>query len=250
MRAAMIKHATLSSLVLAVGFTSPQFAKAEPPREGVSSLLAWGNHLLAEGEPEIAEVGFSAAVERAPTWPLPFMEQAELAIARREGVEEARAHLARLEPANQGIPRLHRLIGELAELSGDDQAAARSLAKALDLRPDQPQTRARLAAVLSRLSQHDRAAAEYARVMEDLPGDHGLRSRYADSLESAGRYKEARQQLDLLVQRQPGKEAPLRQLARFLERRGDRRGAAAVNAKADAAAGKQRNMRPLPPSRI
>jgi len=245
----MIKHSTIPSLLLASLLIAP-VANAEPAREGVSSLLDWGRYLRGDGDPDVAEVGFDAAIERAPTWPLPYLEQAELAIARREGVQEARAALLRLEPANAQMPRLHRLLAELAELSSDDEAAARSFEKALDLLPDQPTVRARYAAVLARLSRHDRAAAEYARVMEDLPGDHAMRSRYADALEGAGRYKEARQQLDLVVQRQPGKEAPLRQLARFLERRGDRKGAAAINAKADGVSGKQRNLRPLPPSKI
>lgn len=249
MREAMTKHATVPSLFLAVLLSAPA-AHAEPARDGVPSLLDWGRYLRGDGEPDVAEVGFEAAIERAPTWPLPFLERAELAVARRESVAEARADLQRLEPANARMPRLHRLLGELAELSGDDEAAARSLGTALALLPDQPQVRARYAAVLARLSRHDQAATEYARVMEDLPGDHGLRGRYADSLEGAGRYAEARRQHDLLVKQQPGKEAPLRQLARFLERRGDRKGAAAVNAKADGVSGKQRNLRPLPPSKF
>ncbi|HWV39546.1 MAG TPA: tetratricopeptide repeat protein [Vulgatibacter sp.] len=247
----MIKHSIVPVLLLVL--VTPAAAAAAAPataaREGVPSLLDWGRYLRSEDEPDVAEVGFDAAIERSPTWPLPYLERAELAIARREGVAEARADLERLAAANARNPRLHRLIGELAELSGDDDAAARSLSRSLDLLPERPQVRARYAAVLARLSRHDQAAAEYARVVEELPDDHGLRSRYADALEGAGRYKEARKQLDLLVKRQPGKEAPLRQLARFLERRGDRRGAAAMNAKADAAAGKQRNLRPLPPSR-
>ncbi len=236
--------------IISLCFTSSLFlaAPAGAVTEGVPSLLAWGMSLQDEGKPEVAEVGFDAAIGRAPTWSLPFIERGELAIARREGVAEARADLARFEARNSQNPRLHRVMGELAEISGDDAVAERYFGKAVELRPD-PNVRARRAAALVRIERFADAATEYALVLEELPDDHAVRSRYADALESAGRHKEARGQIDLLIRRQPGKEAPLRQLARFLERRGDRKGAANANARADKLGGSERNLRPLPPSR-
>ncbi|AKU91726.1 hypothetical protein [Vulgatibacter incomptus] len=228
-------------------FLIPASAAAED-----GAAVDWGKYLPAAGEARAApNVGFDEAIHRAPTWPLPYMEKAERAIARREGIDEARADLLRLEPANREIPRLHRLLGELAELAGDDRASEAHLKRCLELLPEQTLVRERRAAILSRLSRHGEAADEYGIALTQTPFDDALRSRYADALESAGRYEEARAQLDWLVQRQPGKEAPLRRLARFFDRRGDRRAAAEVTARADKlrSSGDKRQLRPLQPSK-
>lgn len=223
---------------------------AHGAKEGVSSLVEWGRYQRDEGRDQIAEIGFGAAIERSPTWVLPYVEKAELAIARNEGYAEVRSEILALGPDRVENPRLHRVLGQLAVLEGNDAAAERAFSRSLDLRPEQVQARAERAAVLGRLGRHAEAATEYGRAVEASPNDNALRSRYADALEAAQRHKEARAQLELLIKRQPDKEAPLRQLARFLERRGDRKGAAAAAAKADRLRpGGDRVMRPLPASK-
>jgi len=242
----MVSYKTIAATLVLSMLPFSAFASSE----GVPSLLNWGQSLREAGKPEIAEVGFDAAIDRSPTWVLPYLARAELAIERNEGIREARAEVSALEARRSQNPRLHRILGQLAALDGDDAAAVAAFQRSLDLRPEQPATRAERAAALGRLGRHDEAVSEYARAVQELPNDNALRSRYADSLEAAGRFKEARKELDLLVKRQPDREAPLRQLARFLERRGDRKGAAAAAAKADRLRpGGDRNLRPLPASK-
>lgn len=240
MIAASLLFATLS-------LSSP----ASASKEGIVSLVKWGRTVRDDGgQPEVAEVGFDAAIDRAPTWVLPYLERAEVAIGRNEGYSEVRAEILALGPERYQNPRLHRILGQLASLEGDEQVALASLRRSLELRQEQPQARAELAGVLSKLGRHGEAADEYKRALTELPHDDAIRSRYADTLEAAQRHGEARKQLEILVDRQPGKEAPLRRLARFLERRGDRRGAAAISAKADAIQpGGDRKLRPLPPAK-
>ncbi len=208
-----------------------------------------GRARLAEGDQAGARAAFLRAVDASPTWILPWIELGELAVARREGVREAREGLLALD-APVGNPRFFRVLGDLAELDGDDAAAVAAWRTSLEADGRQDELRLRRAAALERLGRPAEAAEEYARILASQPADRVVLARHAHALEAAGDFEAARAALEALVRLQPGKEIPLRRLARFLERRGAHEEARRVHAEADRAANKgpPRKMRPLPPS--
>lgn len=223
-------------------------ARAEDPRVS----FARGKALLAEGEENAARSAFLRAAEAAPTWLLPQLELGELAVRRREGVAEARAALAALADGGVTNPRYHRVLGDLAELEGDDAAAVTAWRASLERLPEQVEVRLRMAAALERRGRHAEAAEAYAVALARNPSDLVVRARYASALEASGAWEEAREQLGILVRLQPGKEIPLRRLARFHERRGELDEARRLHQEADRAGRRgepPRKMRPLPPSR-
>jgi tetratricopeptide (TPR) repeat protein len=225
---------------------SPAWAGVDTAR----SAFAAGRAALEAGEQARALEAFQAAADHAPTWLLPALEIGELAAQRREGMEEARARLAALEPAGASNPRFHRVVGDLLELLGQERQAVDAWGRSLELLPDEEVLRKK-AGALERLGRHLEAVEAYGRLVALHPHDFVYRARLAHALEQAGKHEEAQAQLRILVDRQPGKEAPLRRLARFYERRGQQQEAARWHREADRAGGRQveRRMRPLPASR-
>lgn len=220
--------------------------------EAAAARYRAGQAALEQGDQAEAAAAFEQAAEAAPTWLLPRLELASLAVARREGMAAAREALLRVAGEDSDVSRVHRVIGELHALEGDDARAVAAWQKALQLRPWDDELRSRRASALHRLGKADEAADEWMRVVRAMPGELHLRARLAMALEDAGRFDEAQAQLEDLVRRQPGKEAPVRRLARFFERRGEREAALAAHGKADKLREKprpSRKLRPLLPSR-
>lgn len=209
-----------------------------------------GKELLEAGDQAGAREAFLRAVEEAPTWHLPWLELGELAIERREGVAEVRTALLEVAVPG-GNPRYHRILGDLAELDGDDAAAVDAWEASLARHGSQDDVRLRRAAALERLGRAEEAVEAYAILVARNPADLVVRARHAHALEAAGEYEAAREALETLVRFQPGQEIPLRRLARFLERRGEVEAARRAHAEADRLGqrGPPRKMRPLPPSR-
>lgn len=234
---------SLISILPASGHAAP------PGREA----YARGMSALEAGDHAAARAAFEAAWEQSRGWLLPRLELAELAVQRRERAAEERAALLAAAGPDSDVPRVHRLLAELAELEGDDAAAADSWSEAIERMPWSIDLRLRRAAVLYRLGRHAEAAEDWAHAVRARPDEPTLRWLLADALESAGRHDEARAQLEHAVRLEPGREAPLRRLARFLERRGEAIEARAIHAKADEVARRpppqRRALRPLPPSR-
>ncbi len=205
------------------------------------------------GDAAAARAAFEEAAQESQGWLLPRLELAELAVQRRENVAEERQALVAAAGPNSDVPRVHRLLAELAELQGDDQAAAASWSKAIELLPYNIDLRERRAAVLFRLGRHADAAQDWERAVRARPDESHLRMLFADALEGAGRHDEAREQHEASIRLQPGREAPVRRYARFLERIGDTRAAKLQHAQADRLRDKptrpQRSLRPLLPSK-
>lgn len=228
---------------------APAAARANPARD------AWarGRAAVEAGDDGAARAAFEEAARAVPSWLQPRLELAELAVKRRERIAEERAALASVAGPDSQVPRAHRLLGQLAELAGDDEACAASLGRAIELGLDDADVRAARASALDRLGRFAEAVDEWQIAVRQRPDELHLRARLADGLESAGKLDEARKQLDELIRRQPGKETPVRRLARFLERRGDARAALAMHARADKLRATplrpQRNLRPLLPSK-
>lgn len=225
----------------------PAHGGVEEAREAHARGLA----ALEAGDEAGARRAFLQATEEAPTWILPALDLGDLAAKRKDGVGEARALLLRVGPYGKGNPRLHRLLGDLGEIEGNDAAAAAAWEESLRLLGDQERVRAARAAALERLGRHGEAAEEYGRLVADHPHDLVYRARFAHALEQAGAFAEARAQLRILVERQQGQEAPLRRLARFHERRGEVEEARRLHAQADRAGNRppERKLRPLLPSK-
>lgn len=224
--------------------------------EGASprDLYEKGRAALASGDDPTAIDAFRLAADAVPGWVHPRLELAELAVKRREGVTDARRALGVFAPSNPDLLRLHRLLGELAELDGDDEATAASFTRAIELAPfANGSFYEKRAIARARLGQHEEAVGDFREALRRLPDELHLRARLADSLEAAGRKDEARKELEALVRLQPDRESPVRRLARFLERTGDASGARAMHAKADRLRSSPprptRDLRPLLPSR-
>jgi len=236
--------------LLAAATLLPAISHAEAPGR---DAFARGKAALEQGDDAAARAAFEEAVAASRGWLLPRLELAELAVRRRERVAEERAALLEAAGPDSDVPRVHRLLAELAELAGDDEAAARSWSEAIERMPRDVEMRQRRAAVLFRLGRHAEAAEDWDRVVRARPDEPHLRLLLADALESAGRADEARAHLETAIRLQPGKETPVRRLARFLERRGETGEAKVWHAKADALRDRppapQRNLRPLLPSR-
>lgn len=237
-----------ASLVsLALLFASLAQASVDDPR----ALFELGKARLEAGDEVGAREAFLRSSEEAPTWLLPWLELGELAVRRREGVEEAREALLALQESAGRNPRYFRILGDLLELLGEDEGAVEAWQVSLTRFPEQDEVRLRMAAALERLGRPEEAASAYSRLLYRNPSDLVVRARHAHALEASGAYDEAREELETLVKLQPGKEIPLRRLARFFERRGELEAARRLHAEADRVGqrGAPRKMRPLPPSR-
>lgn len=213
-----------------------------------------GRAALASGDDHAAREAFEEAASHVPAWIHPRLELAELAVKRAERTSEERQALSVLAPANPGLLRLHRLLGELSDLVGDDEAAVASFDRAIELSPwTSGPFFEKKAVALSRLGRHEEAAEAFREALRRSPDELHLRARLADSLEAAGRKEEARAELLALVRLQPDRESPLRRLARFYERDGNAAEARATHARADrlraAPTRPSRNLRPLLPSK-
>lgn len=228
---------------------STQAAQASP--QEARAAFHRGKARLEAGDESGARAAFVRACEEAPTWLLPWLELGELAARRREELGATREALLRLEGAGAKNPRYHRILGDLAERLGEDEAAAAAWGASLARLPSQDEVRLGRASALERLGRHAEAAGEYARLLARNPRDLVVRARHAHALEAAGEPLAAREELETLIKLQPGQEIPLRRLARFFERQGELAAARRLHAEADRVGrrGPPRKMRPLPPSR-
>ena len=241
-------HRTVFFLLLVFLIPTSAFATA-PGR----AAFERGRAALDAGDTAAARSAFEEAATQSRGWLLPRMELAELAVQRRERLEEERGALRDAAGPETDVPRVHRLLAQLSELLGDDAAAAASYGEAIARMPYEIDLRQRRAAVYFRLRLHAEAALDWDRCVRARPDEPHLRAQLADALEQIGRCDEAREQLRAMIRLEPAREAPVRRLARFLERRGENREAAAEHAKADrlraAPQRENRNLRPLLPSK-
>lgn len=225
-------------------------AQAEAPgREAFQR----GQTALKAGDAAAARESFEQAASESRGWLLPRLELAELAVQRRERVAEERAALLAAAGPASDVPRVHRLLAELSELLGEDEASAASWSEAIARMPYDVDLRIRRAQVLFRLGRYAESADDWERAVRARPDDPALRMMLADALEGAGRKDEARAQHEQSIFLQPGRESPVRRFARFLERVGDKREAAVQHAKADRLRARpaqpRRDLRPLLPSK-
>ncbi|HEY6100582.1 MAG TPA: tetratricopeptide repeat protein [Anaeromyxobacter sp.] len=221
-------------------------AAAEAPQPRPEVLVARAKALRAEGDLAGARARLEAAYRAAPGSDEVRLELADLLVAEGNEVYFA---AALLDGVRVRDGRWSLLAARVAELRGDDLAAADAYARALGA-GDDPDARLRRALALERLGRLDEATAELERVRATRPSDALVRARLAERYEAAGRLADAESELREAAEAQPDRPAGWERLARFYERAGRTADASAALARARDAGGRSgRALRPLPPSK-
>jgi tetratricopeptide (TPR) repeat protein len=224
---------------------APGVRAAWPP-PSPSERFARARELRAEGDVAGARAQLEFALATAPAYDAARLELADLLLSDGSDLELASALLAWVrEPGTRG--RL--LSASLAELRGDDGAAAAAYARALEVAND-PDVRVRRALALERLGRRDEATRELERVREARRDDAFSRGRLAALYEAAGRQREAHAEYRAVAALRPDRAQGWEDLARFCERTGRHAEATAAHERARnaRAPGSARALRPLQPS--
>lgn len=166
---------------------------------------------------------------------------ASLALALGKGGQtaEAVALLREVARAAPELPAIRKSIGDLLLLTGDIEGAKAAYRKAIALHPafadalanlaaireregpagaeeaftlmqraaavsDQPTTHAVMARMLAQRGRAAEALPHFERAVAGLPGDIQVRGNMAATLMNLGRHAEARHQLEIILQREPG----------------------------------------------
>lgn len=167
---------------------------------GVQFYLVRGSEALEDDDFETAAAAFARAVEEDPEG-FQAYRGLSYAVEKLGDLKGAIRHLeTALEKATTGDAENDRreraeilhVLGGLTALAGDDAAAAEHFARALELAPDKPATRLKLANALARTGRFAEALEQYDRLLAshpELAGD--LYSRRATTLVNLGRRAEA-----------------------------------------------------------
>ncbi|HTN51598.1 MAG TPA: hypothetical protein VML50_04290 [Anaeromyxobacter sp.] len=218
-------------------------AVAAPPAPPPDVLLAEARRLRAAGDLDGARSRLEGALAAWPTDEV-RLELAEVILADGRSLDRAGALLDAV--AARDASRRWLLLGaELAELRGDDVAAAEGYRRALALAGD-PDVRLRRALVLERMGQGAWALSELERADRERPGDPVIGERLARRYEAAGFLDEAEQRWKALAEAAPQRPGGWERLSGFYARTGRPALAQAAAARAREAAGTtERALRPL-----
>jgi tetratricopeptide (TPR) repeat protein len=212
----------------------------------IDVLVASARALRDGGDAEGAREVLEAALTLAPASDPVRLELAVQLVADARELERAATLLAEARASGGG--RAIALEGQLAELRGDDTAAAAAYAASLEAAPD-ADVRLRRALVLERLGRADDALGELHLASRERPGDPLVRARLAERYEATGLLAAAEAELVAAAEGAPDRAAGWDHLARFYARAGRADKARAAEAKARSAAGTHdRKLRPLPRS--
>lgn len=226
---------------------APEASPSSPRRPRIDVLVSRAEQLRADADLEGARELLEAAHALAPGSAEARLALADLLVADGRELDRAAALIAGA-PEAAAVPRRRVLAGRLAELRGDDAAAATEYAAALELGAD-AEVRVRRALALERLGRGDEALLELHRASRERPGDALVRARLAERYEAAGLLPAAEAELVAAAEAAPDRAAGWDRLARFYARTHREDKARAAEAKARAAAGKrERVLRPLLPS--
>ena len=222
---------------------SPPPPIVDPARE-----LAEGRAARAEGRSTEAREHLERSVHAGPDEAEARLELAEMLVA--DGVQLVRARTLLQEALHlRGDPaRIARTGGALEELQGLEADAVESYARALELAPD-PDLQLRRSLLLQRLGRSGEASAELGRLVRARPEDRAARGAQADACEAASQLAAAEHALTIASALAPAEEAPLRALAAFYLRHGERAKSAAVERQLHPNDPPARKLRPLLPAR-
>lgn len=220
----------------------PAAASGRAPR--IDLLIASSRTLRGAGDVEGACEVLEAALSLAPASDPVRLELAALLAADGRELARAAELVAAARPA--GGPRALAVEGQIAEVRGDDAAAAAAYAASLEEAPD-PDVRLRRALALERLGRGEEALRELHQARRERPGDPLIRSRLAERYEEAGLLSAAEAELVAAAEGAPDRAADWDRLARFYERSGrpDKARAAAAKARDATPAPPERKLRPL-----
>lgn len=220
----------------------------EPPPVDAARELALGRAALADGRVAEAREHLEAAVGADPAAAEARLALAELLVSEGADLGEAQKLLDEAQVLHADPARVARLSGALAELRGDDAAAADAYGRALRAAPD-VEVRLRRGLLLARIGRAEDARSELTRVVAEDPSTRAPRSVLAELYERSGQRDVAEHELTVLAALAPAEPVPLRALAAFYRRGGEPAKAAAVEERARALEGEGRKLRPLPQAR-
>jgi len=225
----------------------PPPAAAPTPRVDIEALRADALALRAAGDLAGARMKLELALTAAPSDAL-RLEVADLLVADGGDLDRAGVLVADVRDRDADV-RYDVLSARVAELRGDDAAAAGAYARAIS-RAEDADLRLRLASALERLGRTAEAARELERVRALRPDDPSVRERLAEAYEADGRISEAEAAWVTAAAATPERAAGYERLARFYERLGRRDAAERAEARARAITRQgERALRPLLPSK-
>ncbi len=207
-------------------------------------LVASARTLRGAGDADGAREVLEVALTLAPASDAVRLELAAHLAAEGRELERAAELVAAARPG--GGARALAVEGQIAEVRGDDAAAAVAYAASLEAAPD-PDVRLRRALALERLGRGEEALHELHQASRERPGDPMIRSRLAERYEAAGLLAAAEAELVAAAESAPDRAADWDRLARFYERAGRPAKARAAEARArdTVAAPPERKLRPL-----
>jgi predicted Zn-dependent protease len=221
-------------------------ALAVPAQPRPELLVAAARALREQGDGAAALDRLETAFRAAPQSDEVRVELADLLVS--DGREPARAAALLDGMRARDGARWNAVSGRLAEVRGDDAAAADAYGRALAA-ADDPDLRFRRALALERLARADEATAELERVRASRPDDVLVTAHLAERYEAAGRLGDAEAALRAAAEAQPSRAAGWERLARFYTRTGRPGAASEASSRArDAGARSARSLRPLLPS--
>jgi predicted Zn-dependent protease len=219
---------------------------APPParlERAAASAVADARASRSAGDPAAAAATLEEALATGASDDL-RLELADLLVADGRELGRAAALLAEVRDRERDV-RFDLVSARLAELSGDDGAAAAAYARAL-LVEDDPDVRLRRALALDRLGLSAEARAELEAVRAARPGDVLARTQLAERYEADGRLADAERELVAAAEAAPDRAGTWKRLARFYARVRKPRAARDAEARARAIEGRDdRALRPL-----
>lgn len=225
----------------------PAPATPIPPPVDPALELALGRAARVEGRSSQAREHLERAIQAGPNRAEARLELAELLVADGVELDRARILLQEAQLLRGDSARIAQAGGALEELQGQDAQAVESYARALELSPD-PDLQLRRGLLLQRLGRSGEAAAELASVLRARPGDRAARMVQAEACEAAGQLAAAEHALAVASALAPADASPLRALAAFYLRHGERAKAAAAARRLGADSQPARKLRPLLPA--
>lgn len=226
---------------------SPPPAPPAAPAVDVQALQADARGLRAAGDLDGARAKLEQALAAAPSDAL-RLDLADLLVADGRDLDQAAALVADVRDREADV-RYDLLSARLAELRGDDAAAADAYARAV-ARAEDADVRLRRASALERLGRTAEAASELERVRALRPDDAYVQERLAAAYEAGGRIADAEAAWIAAAVAAPERAAGYERLARFYERIGRKDAAERADARARAITRQgERALRPLQPSR-
>jgi len=184
-------------------------------------LLTMGRVLARQGKTDAAIEQFDAAARLAPSAAEPVIASTSLLMERRR-FAEARRRLEALASSAPQAPLLHELLGEVALVEGDLDAAQQQFREVIRLGAAPASTYKNLAA--SYVARHDLPAAlsVVADGQKAHPTDTTLAIASAEWLARAGRLDESVKVYETILQRVPAHDNAANNLAVVLTVKGDR----------------------------